>query len=217
MRMLKHAVLAALLPAGFALGQDAPIAKGAVYKGAYTGLSFFTERGPRFALLRNRRVLMAGFRRERVFSAGSRFAWATTIEVPVSVIVPPEHPASAECWWRRTTGVWECYEVLSPETPVFAIGLTPLGIKGFAVASNRLRFFGSLAAGGVAFDRRTPVAKASALNFSAEYQLGADIGIGSTRVLEVAWKFQHWSNANMSHFNPGLDVNLITLGLRRRR
>ncbi|HEX7938851.1 MAG TPA: acyloxyacyl hydrolase, partial [Gemmatimonadaceae bacterium] len=121
------------------------------------------------------------------------------------------------CWWRKTTGQRECYEVSKPRSPVGAIGLTPLGIKMYYSPVSRVRLFGALAGGFVAFDRATPVVAASAVNFAAEYQLGAEIGITDARALEVAWKFQHWSNANLTYFNPGLDVNLITLGFKRRR
>jgi hypothetical protein len=180
------------------------------------GVSFYTDNGPRFALLRNRKVLMLGLREEYVFSVGRRFAWASTVELPVSIILPHRGGKDAECWWRATSGNRECYEVSRPRTPVGAVGLTPLGIKLYYGPARRLRLFGALAGGFVAFDRNTPVVAASAVNFAAEYQLGVDIGVSDARALEIAWKFQHWSNANLTRFNPGLDVNLLTVGLKRR-
>ncbi len=212
------AVMLSLLPAAVAMGQGTTIAKGTVYYGRYAAASFHMDGGPHVALLRNRKVLMMGFRRERVFAAGRRFLFATTMEVPVSVLLPLEsRPAPAECFWRKSTGKLECYAVLQPGMPVGAFGLTPFGVKAYVGPLSRVRLFGALASGAIAFDRRTPVAKASALNFAAEFLLGADIGVGAGHALEVAWKFQHWSNANLSHLNPGLDANLITLGLKRRR
>lgn len=210
------AVAAGLSWPGFSHAQAA-LAKGDRSFDANFGVSFYTNNGPRFALLRNRKVVMMGLREEHVFSVGRRFAWASTVELPVSIILPQPDAQPAECWWRARTGNQECYEVSRPRSPVGAVGLTPLGIKLYYGPGRRVRLFGSMAVGIVAFDRNTPVAAASAVNFAAEYQLGADIGLSADRALEVAWKFQHWSNANLTRFNPGLDVNLITVGLKRRR
>jgi hypothetical protein len=216
-RISQFLVVAAVCAPMIAGAQATPLSRGERFADASLSLSFFTDRGPHFALLRNRKVVMLGFKKERVFAVGKHFAWASTIEVPVSLILPPENAPSAECWRRISTGKQECYALSNPNYPVGAVGLTPLGLKAYFGPSSRLRLFGALAGGLVAFDRKTPVAAASALNFSAEFLVGAEFGVSSQRAIELAWKFQHWSNANTTHFNPGLDVNLVTVGLKRRR
>jgi len=215
-RFTLHAVAVALSFPVLAAAQSTPLVRGDRTFDASMSVSFYTDRGPHFALLRNRKVVMMGFKNERLFRVGKHFAWASTVEIPVSLILPHADAPAAECWWR-STGKRECFAVSNPNYPVGAVGLTPLGLKLYYGPTQRLRLFGSVAGGLVAFDRKTPVEAASALNFSAEYLLGAEFGVSAQRSLEVAWKFQHWSNANLTHFNPGLDVNLITLGLKRRR
>ena len=155
------------------LDAQTALSRGDRFFDVYSGVSFYTNHGPRFALLRNRKVLQMGFKDERVFSVGSRFAWAATVELPVSLILPKLGGPSSECWWRKTTGYLECYPISHPRNPVGAIGLTPLGIKLYYGAASRVRLFGALGGGFVAFDRKTPVVAASALNFAVEYQLGA--------------------------------------------
>lgn len=183
-------------------------------------MSFYTNLGPRFALLRDRQVVMLAYRRERVFAIGEHAAFAGFMEVPVSLVFPLQGNAKQECWWRAQPDFvygWSCYEVVRPRNMTAAIGFTPLGFRIYPSRQKRVRGFFEMAAGGVLFDRNTPVAGGSALNFSAECSAGLDFDLASGRVLDVAWKFQHWSNANHSYFNPGLDVNLITVGLKRRR
>ena len=119
------ALSVALLVPSLAGAQATPLVRGDRFFDTNVSVSFYTDRGPHFALLRNRKVVMLGFKNERVFSVGKHFVW--------------------------------------------------------------------------------------------EYLLGAEVAVDAQRSLEVAWKFQHWSNANMSHFNPGLDANLVTVGLKRRR
>lgn len=184
---------------------------------ASSSVSFFTDRGPRLALLRNRRVFMLGLKDERVFSAGRHFAWSSTLEVPISLVLPQRGAPTAECWWRPVSRRRECYDVSHPDHPVGAVGFTPLGVTLYYGPERRVRLFGSLAVGLVVFDRNMPVVAASAVNFATEYRLGAEVAVSAHRSLAVAWKFQHWSNANLTRFNPGLDVNLVTLGLKRRR
>jgi hypothetical protein len=197
--------------------QDKPLTKGDRFFNGSLGVSFYSTVGPHFALLRNRKVVTLGLKRERVFSVSQNFAIASTIEIPLSMILPAQNPKPSECWWRSTTGKQECYAISHPNYPVGAIGVTPLGIKVIYGPAQRFHLFGSVAGGAVAFDRKTPVADASALNFAAEYLLGAALDVSGRRSVEIAWKYQHWSNANTSHFNPGLDVNLITIGLKTRR
>jgi hypothetical protein len=216
MKKLLHAMALVFTLSPVAVSQTPSLAKGDVFAGGYAASSFFTDRGPHFALLRNRKVVMVGYRRERVFRATPRFAFASTVDIPVSILLPKDNPPRAECWLRTTTGKRECYNVLQPGMPVGAVGITPLGIKTWFAPASPVRLFGSLAGGLVAFDRRTPVEQASAVNFAAEWLVGADFNVGAGNI-EVAWKFQHWSNANTTHFNPGLDVNLITIGFKQRR
>jgi hypothetical protein len=216
-RSFRAGVAILLVVPAIATAQATPLTKGERFFDANLSVSFHSDVGPHFALLRNKNVVTLGLKRERVLRVGPKFALSHTIEIPISVILPPSHAQESECWWRSTTGKRECYDVIGPNYPVAGVGVTPLALKLYYGPTQPFRLFGAVGIGGVAFDRKTPVAAASVLNFAIEYLLGAELGITDRRSVEIAWKYQHWSNANTTYFNPGLDVNLITVGLKTRR
>src|SRR5262245_46033212 len=130
--MLGRIICALALFAGAAAAQTGPLPYGARYTATSGALSFFTNRGPRFALLRDRRVMTVAFRREHVFALGDRAAFASFVELPLSLVFPIKGTAQQECFWRQSadfTFGWDCYDVARPRNLTVAVGATPLGVR----------------------------------------------------------------------------------------
>ncbi|HEX7939121.1 MAG TPA: hypothetical protein VF483_09040, partial [Gemmatimonadaceae bacterium] len=87
MQSWKQLFVVAAVVAPALSGAQASLTRGDQYFDVYSGVSFFTDGGPHFALLRNRKVVMLGFKHERVFNVGPHFAWASTLELPISMIL----------------------------------------------------------------------------------------------------------------------------------
>jgi hypothetical protein len=210
--------LAALADVPALAGQSTPpLRRGDRFVNTSGGISFATTGGPRMALVRDRSVFMSAVQAEWIAWSDSNFAFSWTAElVPIALIVPPRNAPESYCWLRVATQQLECYAVDGPHRPVAAAGVTPVGFRAYMGPDNQVRAFAAAAAGGMVFDRNTPVSAARAVNFAVEFSLGAEVAVGDG-ALVAAWKFHHWSNANTARLNPGLDANLLYFGLKRKR
>jgi len=199
-------------PAGFDL------ARGDRFRGWTVAGSVASDAGPRIGVVRDRAIRMGSFYAERVQWAAGALAFSTAVDVPIAMMLPANPASHVQCWWRISSGKEECSFVSRPHDAVYAVGVTPLIAKLYVGADNRARWFGSVGAGGVIFDRKTPVDEARAMNFAIDFGVGVDVALrnGGT-VASVAWRYQHWSNAETARLNPGIDANLLVMGLRYRR
>lgn len=219
MRLRPSGVVALFLGAATVEGQglSAP-QRGDRFASTAVGAPFFTDVGPNVALVRDRRTFMVSWQRERVLFANPRGALSWSAEIPVALVVPRKHAPESECFYGLVTHKRYCFPVDAPKRPFAAVGVTPLGLRASLNGQAGIRPFASLAVGAVLFDRAMPVKAASAFNFAIDYTLGAELLAPSGKLaITVAWRFQHWSNAGATKFNPGLEANLLQIGLKRKR
>jgi hypothetical protein len=197
--------------------QSAPTA-GARYVTRSYGATLLGNGGPHFGLVRDRRVFQSAVQAEWVIGANRALAVSTTVEALTALLMRPGYAPEQDCFLQRPApGTMRCFPVERPGSPVAAFGFTPLGLKLQIAPASRVRPFVSVGGGFIVFDRETPVVDSRRTNFAAEFIVGAEMADSKGANLSVAWKFQHWSNGGTAYMNPGIDANLLYVGIRRRR
>jgi len=101
--------------------------------------------------------------------------------------------------------------------PVYGAGGMPFGFKLRIGSSPKVRFFGATSVGGLWFTRDVPIPDARRFNFAFEYGGGFEFGRQGQRTITIGYKFHHLSNANSAAVNPGLDSDVIYVGMSRPR
>ena len=101
--------------------------------------------------------------------------------------------------------------------PVYGAGATPFGFKIRLGSSPKARLFAATSVGALWFTRNMPIPNAAKFNYSLEYGAGIELGALSKRVMILGYKFHHLSNANKAAVNPGLDSDVIYVGVSHAR
>lgn len=213
-----------------AFAQDSVAATGNFY-GASAGYSWFAPRGAHWGLITKRRFYLVDVAREwgvtPLPSAPVRFAW--TLAMPLAA-VQRTAASSRECWaWR---GQPACTADSSVHMAV-GIGVSP-GFKLYWNRSRAVRPYLAGAVGTLLFGSDVPVNGAGRLSLTIEYGGGIMFNTRSGHAVTLGYKFHHLSNGTRPEnsnpnipdsgplgthprANPGLDANVIYIGLLRRR
>lgn len=182
---------------------------------ANAGFSWYSPRGSSWGTITNRRVYLTGLRREWVLEASGRLAWAYMAEwVPLAVVERTVPEETLLCYETPSGGVCE---VDRSARLAIGTGVAPLGFKAYMNNGGSPRLFASVAAGMIAFSSDVPVHTSRRLNFTFDYGGGVDLVRRDGRVITIGYRFHHISNAGSGRVNPGLDANVIYVGLRRKR
>jgi opacity protein-like surface antigen len=182
---------------------------------AGAGFSWFSPRGGNWGKITNRRVYLTGLRNEWVLGARGRFAWSYLFEwVPVAVV---ERTVAGQTLHCDPTGTSSVCEVDRSARVAVGTGAAPLGLKLYMNNGGSARFFGSGSGGMIAFTSDVPVYSSRKLNFMFDYGGGVDVVMRDGRALTIGYRFHHISNAGSGRVNPGLDANVIYVGMRKRR
>lgn len=139
---------------------------------------------------------------------------AYRLDVVPLVVVERTEPNRLICFdqaWRTV-----CHRDASVRVAAGAGG-APVGASLILnrAGSTRLRFGSAL--GMLVFSSDVPIYNSRRLNFRYEYSAGFEHVLRSGRTLSVGYKFFHVSNAGMGQYNPGLDANIVYVGLAERR
>jgi opacity protein-like surface antigen len=196
-------------------GKLQPLALGDRFFEANAGFSWFSPRGGAWGLISGRRVYLTGLRAEWVISTGGRFGWAYVAEwIPLAVVERTHAGETLVCYDVDSGQV--CERDRSTRVAV-GTGFAPVGLKMYVNKSGSTRLFISAAGGGIAFSSDVPVYDSRRLNYTFEYGGGVEIARSSGRALSLGYRFHHISNGSSGRLNPGLDANVLYVGLRRRR
>ena len=191
------------------------VALGDRYLEASAGFSWYSPRGGSWGTITGRRVYLTGLKYERVFDATRGFAFAYAAEwVPLAVIERTHRRETLLCYDAEPGRV--CERDRSSRVAV-GTGLSPLGFKAYFNRLGQRRLFASGAVGGMAFSTDVPVDNSRRLNYTFEYGGGVEIARRDGRAVTLGYKFHHISNGSSGQVNPGLDANVLYVGLRRRR
>ena len=98
---------------------------------------------------------------------------------------------------------------------VAGFGGSPIGFEGRLHVGSRLRLYTATAAGFLMFTRNTPDPYARRFNYSFEFGGGLDYRLPNAWIVRVGYKFHHFSNANSALSNPGVDAEVVMIGLTR--
>jgi hypothetical protein len=217
-RLLFAILLAALLLSpGRAAGQDSGrVSSGDRSLGAWFGVSPDSPVGTQLGQIPDRELFLLGLRAEWVLEDRGPFWLSSTADLlPLAIVTnnPLYH-------WRTYTtedGIELPYREETGRAPVFGAGFSPLGWKLGVTPSPALHLFAAGAVGILWFTRNTPVPDARRMNFTFEYGGGIELPRTPLGVLVLGYKFHHLSNAYTADSNPGLDGNVVYLGVLRRR
>ena len=192
-----------------------PVQRGDRSFGGWAAASFYTQSGAHFASIRERNLMTTNLRAEWVIETAGPFGLATTMDlVPLAVVSRRAGPLR-DCWTTVPSGRSQCQS--AEGAPTYGVGAQPLGIKLYLANQPRARLFGGGSVGMLFFNRDMPISGSRRMNFAVEYGVGVEVSSVGRSAVVLGWKFQHMSNGYTSPINPGLDVNMLYLGLLHRR
>ncbi len=102
-----------------------------------------------------------------------------------------------------------------PRRPLSAqgLGLYPIGLRVAFRPTTRLRPFLAGHAGGLYFFESVPDERGKQLNFAVGIGGGIELSIAPQTLLTAAYRYHHLSNGFRGSINPGLDANVLYLGI----
>lgn len=186
--------------------------------GAWAGASFYSPGGTFLGGETNRDLFLAAVRAEWMLASGRHLALAATMDaIPLAVVT--RNPYYSD----HVIGVaisrrGERVDILEQRGrgPVYGVGASPLGLDLIGPRIRAVRPYLAAAAGFLWFSRNTPEPEARRLNATFELGGGLRLDRGEHHALLLGWKFHHISNAWTAPYNPGLDGNVVYLGVQRR-
>lgn len=217
MSRIRRSLCLLLLAATPAVGQSGPdsIARGDRFREVNAGFSWFSPRGGGWGMISDRRVYLTGLRDEWVIEAEGRVGWAYTVEwIPLVVVERTRRGETLNCY--ETFHGRICERDRSVRVAAGA-GVAPVGIKMYVNRAGGARWFANAAAGTLVFSSDVPVYHSRRFNFTVEWGGGVELVRRDGRALTLGYRFHHISNASSGRFNPGLDANILYLGIRHRR
>jgi opacity protein-like surface antigen len=188
--------------------------QGTKYIGGWVGLSPDSRVGD--FTLPHRQLALLGVRAEWVIERIGHFSVAATSDiVPLAMLThTPTYttrtivfPSGGTAQLKEETG----------NKPVYGTGAMPFGFNLRASTMPRVRLFAATSVGGLWFTRDVPLPDARRFNFAFEYGGGVEFVGNNDRAVVIGYKFHHLSNANSAAINPGLDSDVIYVGMTRRR
>ena len=103
--------------------------------------------------------------------------------------------------------------LFTDQRAVFGAGAMPLGFQFRFAPHGRLQPFASASGGLLWFTDRVPDRESARLNFAAELGVGIVAMLGSRAGLLCGYRFHHLSNGGTAPSNPGVDSNLLYVGV----
>jgi len=206
-----------LLSLGFAAtleGQSRPaLGRGDRFIGAWAGMSPDSPVGDHLGITPGRRLFLMGIRAEWVLERAGPFALAATADlIPIAVLTNNPTYTSASV----VPDAADETKTVTGRSTVYGAGLSPAGLQLYFLRVRSIRMFAAGAAGLLWFTRNTPVPDARRFNFTFETGGGFEM-VRSRNSVVLGYKFHHFSNASTAPRNPGVDGNVIYVGLLTRR
>lgn len=98
-------------------------------------------------------------------------------------------------------------------TNTWGVAFSPFGFMIIKDTTNPLSPFFRFHGGFIWFDQVFPNQKGLFINFTYEITTGAIVKLGDYLKLNASYTFYHFSNAEIAYTNPGMDNNIIMLGI----
>jgi hypothetical protein len=186
--------------------------------GAWAGASFYSPGGRFLGGETGRDLFLAGVRAEWMLASGQHLALAATVDaIPLAVVTRnPYYTDRIVGFAVSRRGERVAILEQTGRGPVYGVGASPLGLELFGPRVHAVRPYLAAAAGFLWFRRNTPEPEARRLNATFEVGAGLRVARGEHHALLLGWKFHHLSNAWTAPYNPGLDGNVLYVGIQRR-
>ena len=185
--------------------------------GMYVGSSWTKQFGPAYSSIPTQPYGMVVGRAEYVLEASRRFALSFYMEVIPLIVVQGVPRYHYESLWTPPSGPTVRSKVWDDPALVFGFGATPAGMQAYFKTSERVSLFGQLSGGSAVFTRDMPVPDARQLNFLVDAGGGVRVARQKGGAFFTGVKFHHMSNGNLGRQNPGIDGNVVYVGLSRPR
>ena len=179
------------------------------------GFSWYSPAAASLGSIAHRRVYLTGLRTERLFAARGSFAVAYTMELVPLAVVERTGGNTEKC---RRNPDWVTFTCQYDRSARVALGAggSPIGLKFYLNRGGLTRFYAAGGAGGLMTSSAVPVDGSSRANFTFEYGSGMELWRGGGAAVTVGYKFHHISNGGTRRLNPGLDANVLFVGLVKR-
>jgi len=207
-RMFLYWMLFVIMTASAAHAQQSStLESGAKEWGVWAGYSFSNP--TLIGSTTNRQYANAGLRFGYVFATKGNVAFEYTLDVvPAAILIqPPGDQFASETGNSGLAG--------KGRTAVYGFGILPASFK-FNFARRRvLQPFLAVSTGMVYSMQKIPIpiTDATRVNFTFEFGGGVQWMTSSHKALILGYKFAHISNAFRTSVNPGVDANMLYVGV----
>ena len=187
--------------------------------GVWAGASFYAPGGRFLGGESNRDLYLAGVRAEWMLVERASWAVAATADaIPLAVVTRnPYYTDHVVGYAISRRGERVSVLEQTGRGPVYGFGASPLGAEVLGPKLRAVRPYFAAAGGFLWFTRNSPEPEARRLIATFEVGAGLRVGRGERRAILLGWKFHHLSNAWTAPYNPGLDGNVVYVGLVGRR
>jgi hypothetical protein len=126
----------------------------------------------------------------------------------------PEMTALAMLDWA-TPNTTPSGTALNQRERAYGSGLSPVGFQADFLPLHRVQPFLSTDGGFIYFDQRVLSPQGSQFMYTIDFGTGVNIFHHKNQAITIGYRYQHLSNANISHHNPGTDANTFYVGVSR--
>lgn len=188
----------------------APIADRPLEAEPYVGIARHSPAGTFLGQTPDRSHLFLGLHITATIARWRRLTIGYAPEV--ALLVVSDNPTFVDEVVTSSHGTFT-FPALAGYGPVAGVAMSPIGFEGRVRMGSRWRLYAAAAAGFVVFTRETPDVHTRRFNYTFEFGGGVDCRIGDEWWLRVGYKFHHFSNAYSAIENPGVDANVVMVGL----
>jgi hypothetical protein len=128
----------------------------------------------------------------------------------------PEVTAIAMIDWATPTPA-PAGTIYNQRKRAYGSGVSPVGFQWDFGPLHRVQPFFSGDGGFIYFSDRVLNAQGSRFMYTIDYGAGINIFHHKNQAITLGYRYQHLSNANISHHNPGTDANTFYVGISRFR
>jgi hypothetical protein len=107
--------------------------------------------------------------------------------------------------------------ILNQRKRTYGSGVSPVGFRASFLPESRVQPFLSTDGGFIYFDDRVLSPQGSQFMYTIDFGGGLQIFRKARQALSIGYRYQHLSNANISHHNPGTDANTFYVAVSRFR
>jgi hypothetical protein len=107
--------------------------------------------------------------------------------------------------------------VFEKRTRAYGSGVSPVGFQWDFFPRSRVQPFLSGDGGFIYFNQRVLSPEGSQWMYTIDYGAGFNVFRLKRQAVTIGYRYQHLSNANISHHNPGTDANTFYVGVSRFR